>query len=492
MRNKFIIPACFAVIKFFISVLGIHHDYDLHRDEFLYLAEARHLAWGYNETAPLLPFLGRISLVFGNWFYLVKFWPALLGALTILILGAIVIRLGGKGIAQVIACSAFLFSAYLRIHILFQPNILDIFFWTLIAYALIAYFQTQENKWMYIAGVSLGLALLSKYMVVIFIASLFLAVALTKQRRLLLNKHLWFSLGITCIIFLPNLLWQAQHDFPALGHVEELKETQLKLISPFTFLVQQFLLLVNSLPVWLLGLWFFVRDKKSFSFITVAYFIMLLLFTVTGGKDYYTMGFYPVLLAGGGVWIEQHTARRKWIRYALLILIIFPAPFAIPVMMPCLSPAKAASFYARNNMQKVGMLQWEDGKDHALPQDFADMLGWEEMAVKTANIYTSLPDSVKKNTMVYCYNYGEAGALMWYSKKYPLPDIISRSSSFMLWYPKQPTATSLIIISDDESPHSTERVQLSNIELKDSVTNPLAREYGTKIYMVGKVKYLGR
>ncbi|KKX47100.1 hypothetical protein L950_0228290 [Sphingobacterium sp. IITKGP-BTPF85] len=28
------------------------------------------------------------------------------------------------------------------------------------------------------------------------------------------------------------------------------------------------------------------------------------------------------------------------------------------------------------------MLTWEDGKEHQLPQDFADMLGWKELAKK--------------------------------------------------------------------------------------------------------------
>ena len=35
--------------------------YELHRDEYLYLSESDHLAWGYIEAPPLLSLLGYIS-----------------------------------------------------------------------------------------------------------------------------------------------------------------------------------------------------------------------------------------------------------------------------------------------------------------------------------------------------------------------------------------------------------------------------------------------
>ena len=35
-------------------------------------------------------------------------------------------------------------------------------------------------------------------------------------------------------------------------------------------------------------------------------------------------------------------------------------------------------------------LRWEDGKYYALPQDYADMNGWEELTQKVAKIYQLL------------------------------------------------------------------------------------------------------
>jgi hypothetical protein len=45
--------------------------------------------------------------------------------------------------------------------------------------------------------------------------------------------------------------------------------------------------------------------------------------------------------------------------------------------------------------KNTGALKWEDLKDHPLPQDFSDMLGWEEMAQKMSKAYETL-DSAEK------------------------------------------------------------------------------------------------
>ena len=48
-----------------------------------------------------------------------------------------------------------------------------------------------------------------------------------------------------------------------------------------------------------------------------------------------------------------------------------------------MNPEKLAGFYKKNAIGKIGLLKWEDQKDHELPMDFADMLGWKELTEKT-------------------------------------------------------------------------------------------------------------
>ena len=80
----------FALVKCLIPFLLIYPAFELHRDEYLYLADAAHLSWGYIEMPPLLALVGAISKWMGNGFYPVYFWDGLLGGLTVIVVGNIV------------------------------------------------------------------------------------------------------------------------------------------------------------------------------------------------------------------------------------------------------------------------------------------------------------------------------------------------------------------------------------------------------------------
>lgn len=51
---------------------------------------------------------------------------------------------------------------------------------------------------------------------------------------------------------------------------------------------------------------------------------------------------------------------------------------------------------------------YEDGKYHVMPQNFADMPGWKELAAIIDPVYTMLPAAWQ--TLILCENYGQAGA----------------------------------------------------------------------------------
>jgi hypothetical protein len=60
------------------------------------------------------------------------------------------------------------------------------------------------------------------------------------------------------------------------------------------------------------------------------------------------------------------------------------------------------------------------------------MIGWQDLTAEVARVYQSIPKEQKPRTVIYAGNYGEAGALDLYGKKYGLPRVISGSNS--LWY----------------------------------------------------------
>src|SRR5690606_41086382 len=78
-------------------------------------------------------------------------------------------------------------------------------------------------------------------------------------------------------------------------------------------------------------------------------------------------------------------------------------------------PNKSPGYIAQHpeNYKKFGMLRWEDGRDHPIPQDFADMLGWKEQASKVDSVHSTLSGA----TLVLCDNYGQAGAINFYTQR---------------------------------------------------------------------------
>src|SRR6476619_4369413 len=154
-HNRFLYILAF--VKLILPFLLQSPLYEPHRDEFLYLAEGRHMAWGFMEVPPLLSVFAWLTNVFGEGMFWIKFWPSLFGSLTYIIVGKIILSLGGRTFALFLAFLPFIFGAYLRLFYLFQPNFLEVFFWTMLAYSIIRYIQTTKNKWLYIFGITAGL-----------------------------------------------------------------------------------------------------------------------------------------------------------------------------------------------------------------------------------------------------------------------------------------------------------------------------------------------
>src|SRR5690349_3809805 len=423
-----------AILKIVIPYFLQNGLYEPHRDEFLYLAEGHHLAWGFMEVPPMLSVFAWLTHVFGDGMFLIKLWPSLFGAATFIIAGEIVLSLGGGVFALVLLFLPFIFGVYLRLFFLFQPNTPEVFFWTMIAYCTVRFVQTKKNKFLYLLGISIGLGMLSKYSVSIFVTSVFAGLLVTRHRIVFLNKHFWLAMIVGLIIFLPNLLWQYSEKFPVIYHMNELQRTQLQYIDPLRFLVDQLLMNLPCVFIWLAGLWFvsFLQKGKNYRFIGCAYLFVIVLFLIGHGKNYYALGVYPILFAFGSVHLEQFTAvRRKGLRRVMVIFPILSGTYFIPLLLPIFQPDALARFYSKTNMAKTGFLKWEDLQNHPLPQDFSDMLGWNEMAQKVGKAYGLLTPQEKKDVFIFCNNYGMAGAVTYYAPKYHIPAAFSDNASFL-------------------------------------------------------------
>ena len=118
---------------------------------------------------------------------------------------------------------------------------------------------------------------------------------------------------------------------------------------------------------------------------------------------------------------------------------IVTAPLAMPVL-PVETFIKTFSFMGGD----AGIKQ-ERHEIKELPQHFADRFGWEEMAATVADVYSRLSYEERSKVCIVTGNYGEAGAIHLFGKKYGLPEPISGHG----WYYYQGTrnCTGEIIIA---------------------------------------------
>jgi Dolichyl-phosphate-mannose-protein mannosyltransferase len=484
-----------ALIKFILPFFLQHPVYELHRDEFLYLEQGHHLAWGYMEVPPMLSWLAWITNFLGGSFVWVKFWPSLFGAFTLIITCRMVKEMGGGLFAILIAGLCIMLTAYLRLHFLFQANFLEVFWWALAAYFMIRFINTNHIKYLYWIGFAFGCGWLAKNSVSFFIIGFGAALLLTQHRKLFLNKHLYGAGALAFLIALPNLLWQYNHNWPLIHHMNELRETQLKFINPADFLKEQVLMFFAAFYIWIMGLiWLFTRAAKSFRLLAWIYLTVILVLVVTSGKNYYSLGAYPMLFAAGAVGLQQWTANKlKWLRWVAIALVLFLSWVVAPMSMPLWKPDKLAAFYKEKELDEMGFLKWEDQQNHSLPQDFADYLGWKEMTGKAEAFYQSLPKQIKDSTIIYCRHYGQAGALKYYGKQKKFTDnVITDNGSFLQWIPNNLSFKHLVFIGRRMPEKDDEVFQhFEKITVIDSVTYLHSRQLGDKIIFFEKIDTAG-
>lgn len=482
MKKETFLLLGFIILKFLLQYTLISPEYDLHRDEYLHLDIGHHLAWGYQSVPPFTALVSKVIFLLGNSVFWVKFFPALFGALTIVIVWKMIKELNGNFFALTIGATCMLFSALLRLNTLYQPNSFDVLSWTALYLVLIKYFKTEHPKWIYAAALVFAIGFLNKYNIGFLILGLTPAILITRQRKILARKELYYAALLALVIISPNLLWQLNNNFPVIRHLSELAETQLVNVQRIDFLKSQLFFFTGSLIVIISSLYALLTFKAYAKYKTFfwSFIFTLAIFVILKAKDYYATGLYPVYIAFGAVYICE-ILDQGWKRYLRPVLLLIPVLVFIP-MYDIAFPNKSPQHFIDHSdkYKEVGMLRWEDGQDHELPQDYADMLGWKELALKVDAVYNQIPNS--DQTIIICDNYGQAGAINYYSQRGL--KAVSFSADYLNWFELDKPIKNLIRVIGAHQVESEVReasIYFESATLVDSITNPYARESGTSI-----------
>jgi hypothetical protein len=488
LLKKWNIDPVIAAIALFNVVfrLFVFGNLEYHRDELLYFSLGMHPDFGYASVPPLIGWIAWLmEHILGYSVFAVRIVPAITSGVMVLILSSMAKELGGNRYAQRIAALGMLIPIFaLRSFSLYMPVFLDIFFWTLSIYLIIRYINSGSEKYLLIFGIVAGLSLLNKYLIALLFFIILAVIPFTKHRKVLTIKMFWTGIGIGALLFLPNLVWQIVNGMPVFGHLSDLARTQLTHVDRNSFLIEQLASPGAATLLTIPGLLYLLISRKAirFRFLALTVIIVIVSLMIMKGKSYYTIGVFPSLIAAGAVFYEK--VLKSWYLKALLpLILIFVTIIGIPFGVPVFN-AEGLKKYFDHVEGKYGIdigRTFEDGSKHTLPQDYADMLGWEELTGLAYTAYNMIED--KKAAFIYCENYGQAGAITVIGKKYGLPEAISFNESFRYWIPEKfdPDITSLVYINFEmgEDVKSIFR-KITNV---GSISNRDAREYGLRVYL---------
>jgi dolichyl-phosphate-mannose-protein mannosyltransferase len=483
---------------YFALHLATAARYGYFRDALYYLACSDHLAFGYVDLPPLVPFLAWIARhTLGTSLPALIFWPALTGALRIVLAAAFARELGAKrygvALAAVLAATPALWWV---IDHQFAMNTLEPLFWTGCAYAVLRMINTQNRKLWLAFGAIAGLGLENKYAIAVFAFALLLGLLLTQQRKLLFTTWLFAGGAVALLIFLPNLIWNIQHHWPFFELMHNIRVTGKDIAYPPAAYMAQQIVMMNpfSLPFWFGGLlfYFFSRSAKPYRFLGWAFVITIAFFLASHGKDYYSAPAYPILLAAGALAIEhllsrlpeRQTSERQTAHQTKWRAALKPVCFAwllvgiavpLPLVLPVLPLDSFVRFQSHSPLQHKPTERSFVGT--VLPQYFADELPWEEQVAAVARVYHSLSPEEQAKTAIFCDNYGQAGAIDFFGPRYGLPKAISGHQNYFFWGPRGYTGEIVILVGQ---PESDARKEFASVEVAATLHVPYAYSYETR------------
>lgn len=478
----------FILVKMILQYVLVNPVYELHRDEFLHLDQAKHLAWGFHSVPPVTSWISWLILQLGNSVFWIRFFPALFGALTILVVWKTIESLKGSLFACFLAALGLTLSTLLRLNILYQPNSLDILCWTLLFYTLVRFIQTEHSKWLYFMAVTFAIGFLNKYNITFCLIALLPALLLSPYRKLFLKPQFYGAILLGLVIISPNLIWQFQRDFPVFKHLKELNDTQLVNVNRMDFVKEQFFFFLGSIVILLAAFvsFFSYPPFKPYRILFWTYLFTLVIFIFLKAKAYYAIGLYPIFFAFGATYLSV-VWQKGWLyylRFVVIVMILFMFWPLFRFTMPTRTPE--AYLQAAKAHQPFSTHTWEDGKKHPISQDFADMQGWQELAAKTDSIYTSIAD--KDHVFILCDNYGQAGAINYYSKIKGL-QANTFSDDYLTWLKLDKDITTVIRIkgarnTDFRRDHSL----FESVVIVAKIENEFARESGTQLILLSQPK----
>ena len=443
---------------FLVLELAVSGRYGFHRDELYFLACAHHLAWGYVDQPPLVPALAWLSVhAFGTSPESIRVLPGLAGAGAVVVTALMARELGGGRRAQVLAAlAAATMPQLLAACHLLSTAAFDQLFWSLACYATLRILRSPAAApWWIVLGATVGIGLLNKWNIAFLALALVVGLLAGGRSRDFATPWPWVAAGIAIAVWLPNLIWNAQHEWAEVAMTRSLHQENGGLGAVLGFIPSQFVVAGPVLIVlWVAGLRWLLREPR-WRALGVAYLVLLAFFTLTGAKSYYLAGMYFVLFAAGGVWAERRLLAhrppkgvRGWV--VLMLSGLIGLPLALPVLPETALPQSS----------------WEG----SINKDLSATVGWPQLVGQVARVADRLPAQERARLVIFTGDYGAAGAIDLWGHEYGLPSAISGHNNYWWWgHASAPDNSTTIAVN---VPASYLRTMFSSVRAAGTVQTP--------------------
>ncbi len=412
-------------------------------DEGHYAMYARHLAWGYFDHPPLVAAMAATTTFFGESLFAWRLGPVLCWAGALVLVRELALALYRD--ERVAFWSALLFLCMPLSHLLAVGLLPDAplgLFWC--AGLLMTWYGLSTGRWLpwLLAGVLFGAALLSKYHGILLPACVVLYLLVSPEERHWLRRpQPWVAAAIGLLVFAPNVIWNAQHDWISYGFqagqgaglsVDPSRlltnaAGQLGAASPILFglLIAAWVVLLRRGPLSRADRYVLCTSLGVFGFFLVAGLFGKLLphWTAVGwftGAIAVT-GSVPRLLA------DDAAATRRWQRWlraggalGLALVAVVYLGLARPIVGPLYEQVRA-----------TGLLKMEPF--HAGLDPTNALYGWRETAQRIETLRGAMPDPDR--TFVFTHRFLAASNLgPFLDRDTVVTTLYRKPSQYRIWF----------------------------------------------------------
>lgn len=440
----------------FVFLLATARGYGYFRDELYYLVCGRHLAFGYVDQPPLIGLIAAlVQHTVGTSLLAIRALPALAGACTVALAAAIARELGGGVYAQRLAALAVLCSpTYLSLFSILSMNAVDVLIWASCFWLACRILRTGNERLWLAFGALAGFGLENKISLLFLGAGLVVGLIAARRWDVLRSRWLWLGGLLALLLFTPYLVWQQQHGWPTLEFMRNAERLKNVSMTPAQFLLAQMRdQNLFAVPVWAAGVLFLAFSRRSRAYRPLAWIwpVLFVYMSLSNAKPYYLAPVYSLLFAAGSVAMEEiewSSRVRLAVQSLVVVLVVLGGAISAPFAKPLLSED---AFVAYSEALGQSPRAEENTELDRLPQFFADMHGWPELARTVSEVYRQLPSDDRARACVFGQNYGEAAAVEILGEPGGRPPVISGHNSYYLWGPGQCSGEVMLVIGDRRS-----------------------------------------